>query len=53
MASIREKSQGTIKFNSGQSNVFDDTVFAVHGAFETSDGNILEAPVYRLARFTL
>ncbi len=39
---------GTIKFNSGQSNVFDDTVFAVHGAFETSDGNILEAPVIGL-----
>ena len=36
---------GTIKFNSGQSNVFDDTVFVVHGAFETADGNILEAPV--------
>lgn len=36
---------GIIKFNSGQSNVFDDTVFAVHGAFETADGNILEAPV--------
>lgn len=36
---------GTIKFNSGQSNVFDDTVFVVHGAFETTDGNILEAPV--------
>ena len=36
---------GTIKFNSGQSNVFDDTVFAVHGAFETADGSILEAPI--------
>ena len=39
---------GTIKFNSGQSNVFDDTAFAVHGAFETADGNILEAPVIGL-----
>ena len=39
------KIPGTIKFNSGQSNVFDDTAFAVHGAFEKADGNILEAPV--------
>ena len=44
----QEEIPGTIKFNSGQSNVFDDTVFAVHGAFETSDGNILETPVIGL-----
>lgn len=36
---------GIIKFNSGQSDVFYDTVFAVHGVFETADGNIIEAPV--------
>lgn len=39
------KISGTIKFNSGQSNVFDDTAFAVHGAFETAVGNIFEVPV--------
>ena len=39
---------GTVKFNSGQSNVLDDTVFAVHGAFETSEGSILEAPIIGL-----
>ena len=39
---------GTIKFNSGQSSPLVDTVFAIHGAFETFDGNILEVPVIGL-----
>jgi len=44
----RAEMPGTIKFNSSQSSALDDTVFAVHGAFEVSDGNILDASVIGL-----
>ena len=44
----REEMPGTIKFNSTQSSALDDTVFAVHGAFEMSDGNTLDASVIGL-----
>lgn len=44
----REEMAGTIKFNSSQSSALDDTVFAVHGAFEMSDGNTLDASVIGL-----
>ena len=36
---------GQIKFNSVQSSILDDLVFAVRGAFETSDGKFTEISV--------
>ena len=36
---------GQIKFNSGQSSILDDLVFKVRGAFETSDGSLMDIPV--------
>ena len=39
------KLAGQIKFNSEQSSILDDLVFTVRGAFETSDGNLMEIPV--------
>ena len=41
----QEELPGQIKFNSGQSSILDDLVFAVRGAFETSDGSLMEIPV--------
>lgn len=37
--------EGQIKFNTGQSTLLDDLVFTVRGAFETSDGDIMETSV--------
>ena len=39
------KLEGNVRFMSGQSSLVDDLVFAVHGAFETSEGSFVEIPV--------
>ena len=36
---------GNISFKSKQSNLLDDLVFTVHGAFETPGGHFEETPV--------
>ena len=37
--------KGNVNFRSGQSSLVDDIVFAVHGAFETTEGALMEVPV--------
>ena len=39
------KLKGNISFKSGQSSLLEDLVFAVHGAFETDRGTLMEVPV--------